>query len=157
GKHRQKLSGVDCPGRQTHRHFDWNRRKMMFGTVAENLRRSTVHVRDGGSGVIWRPGLIVTNAHVARRDRYAVDLWDRRKVEAKVLKRDTRRDLALLEVTGLDAPVANPGNSDSLRPGQIVLAIGNPLGFIGALSTGVVHAQDRRWVQADIRLAPGNS
>ena len=41
----------------------------MFGIVAENLRRSTVHVREGGSGVIWRPDLIVTNAHVARRDR----------------------------------------------------------------------------------------
>lgn len=129
----------------------------MFGTVAENLRRSTVHVRDGGSGVIWRPGLIVTNAHVARRDAYSVDLWDGRKVDARVVKRDSRRDLALLSINVTDAPVVRIGDSAALRPGQIVVAVGNPLGFIGALSSGVIHAQDRRWVQADIRLAPGNS
>jgi serine protease Do len=129
----------------------------MFGIVAENLRRSTVHVRDGGSGVIWAPDLIVTNAHVARRDRHVVDLWDGRKLDASVIKRDPRRDLALLRVSAMDGPIARAGDSGALRPGQIVVAIGNPLGFIGALSTGVVHAQDRSWVQADIRLAPGNS
>ena len=129
----------------------------MFGVVAENLRRSTVHVRGGGSGVLWRPDLIVTNAHVARHDRYVVDLWDGRKLDAAVVKRDARRDLALLEVAMTDAPPARVGDSSALRPGQIVVAVGNPLGFIGALSTGVVHAQNRRWIQADIRLAPGNS
>ncbi len=129
----------------------------MFGIVAENLRRSTVLVRDGGSGVLWRPGLIVTNAHVARRDRHVVDLWDGRRLDAAVIKRDPRRDLALLKIQAPDAPAVRAGDSSSLRAGQIVVAIGNPLGFIGALSSGIVHAQDRRWVQADIRLAPGNS
>src|SRR5579885_3859945 len=128
----------------------------MFGIVAENLRRSTVHVRDGGSGVIWRPDLIVTNAHVARGDRHAVDLWDGRRVDGAVIKRDPRRDLALLRVPRID-PAARIGDSSALRPGQIVVAIGNPFGFIGALSSGIVHAQNRRWIQADIRLAPGNS
>jgi serine protease Do len=129
----------------------------MFGIVAENLRRLTVLVRDGGSGVLWRPDLIVTNAHVARRDRHVVDLWDGRRLDAAVIRRDLRRDLALLKIQAPDAPAARAGDSAALRPGQIVVAVGNPLGFIGALSTGVVHAQDRRWVQADIRLAPGNS
>ncbi len=129
----------------------------MFGTVAENLRRSTVHVRDGGSGVIWRPDLIVTNAHVARRDRQVVELWDGRRLDASVVKRDPRRDLALLSANIADSLVARPGDSSALRPGQIVIAVGNPFGFIGALSSGVVHAQNRDWVQADIRLAPGNS
>jgi serine protease Do len=129
----------------------------MFGTVAENLRRATVHVRDGGSGVIWRPDLIVTNAHVARRDRYTIDLWDGRRIDAFVFKRDLRRDLALLRVDIPDAATARPGDSSLLKPGQIVVAVVNPLGFIGALSSGVVHAQNRQWVQADIRLAPGNS
>ena len=133
----------------------------MFGTVAENLRRSTVHVRDGGSGIVWTPQLIVTNAHVARRDRHGIDLWDGRKLDARVIRRDLRRDLALLSVAlmspAVDAPPARMGDSGALRPGQIVVAVGNPLGFIGALSSGVVHGQDRRWVRANIRLAPGNS
>jgi serine protease Do len=129
----------------------------MFGIVAENLRRSTVRVREGGSGVIWTPQLIVTNAHVARRERQVIDLWDGNKLDAVVIKRDPRRDLAVLRVNGMNAPVSSVGDSSALRPGQIVVAIGNPLGFIGALSSGVVHAQDRQWIQADIRLAPGNS
>lgn len=128
-----------------------------LGTVAERLRRSTVNIRDGGSGVIWTQQRIVTNAHVARRGHHIADLWDGRKIEARVIKRDARRDLALLGMNPLDAPAAEIGDSASLRPGQLVMAVGNPLGFIGALSTGVVYAQDRRWVQADIRLAPGNS
>ncbi len=129
----------------------------MFGTVADTVRRSTVHVRGGGSGILWKPGLILTNAHVARRERYRVDLWDGRTFDAAVVKRDAGRDLALLQIPAADAPAAQTGDSSALRPGQIVIAVGNPLGFIGALSKGVVHAQNRRWIQADIRLAPGNS
>jgi serine protease Do len=59
---------------------------------------------------------------------------------------------------------AAPGDSESLRPGELVIAIGNPLGFAGALSTGVVHSigplpgmGNQRWIRADVRLAPGNS
>lgn len=125
-----------------------------FGVAAEVLRRSTVSV-DGATGVIWRPDLIVTNAHVARGRRHTVRFWDGRTIEAPVIKRDPRLDLALLSIASEIA--ASVGDSSALRPGQIVMAIGNPLGFIGALSTGVVHALDRRWVQADVRLAPGNS
>lgn len=127
-----------------------------LGIAAEALRRSTVSV-DGGSGVIWQPDLIVTNAHVARRERVGVRFWDGRKLEAAVIKRDPRRDLALLRISNNDAPPVRAADSSAVRPGQIVIAIGNPLGFIGALSTGVIHASDPRWVQADIRLAPGNS
>jgi serine protease Do len=127
-----------------------------FGAAAEALRRSTVSV-DGGSGVIWRPDLIVTNAHVTRSERIRIRLWDGRTLDAPVIKRDPGRDLALLRMTANDVQASNAGDSSKLRPGQIVMAIGNPLGFIGALSTGIVHANDRRWVQADVRLAPGNS
>jgi serine protease Do len=129
----------------------------MFGTVAENLRRATVHIRGAGSGVIWRPDLIVTNAHVVRRDHHAIDLWDGRQLEAAVIRRDAGRDLALLRIASTEGTTARAGDSNALRPGQLVVAVGNPFGFIGALSHGVVHAQNRRWVQADIRLAPGNS
>jgi serine protease Do len=66
-----------------------------------------------------------------------------------------------------DAPLlepATPGDSTALRPGELVIAIGNPLGFAGALSTGVVHSVGRlpgmgsqSWIRADVQLAPGNS
>ena len=143
-----------------------------FGEIAERLRRSTVHVRieggreGSGSGVIWSSdGLIVTNAHVARSDRGAIELWDGREMEATVTTRDTRRDLATLRVPdAAGLPAATPGHSSALRPGELVMAVGNPLGFTGALSTGVVHTLgplrglgSRSWVQASVRLLPGNS
>jgi serine protease Do len=136
-----------------------------FGAVSDKLRRSTVRVDGSGSGVIWKPGVVITNAHVARRDRVKLEAWDGQTVEAVVEKRDARRDLAMLRATQLAAaPAAEVGDSNELRAGQIVLAVGNPLGFIGALSTGIFYGRGpvdglgrRTWVQADVRLAPGNS
>ena len=136
-----------------------------FGIVSEKLRRSTVRLDGSGSGVIWNPGSIITNAHVARRDRVKVEVWDGRTMEAVVEKRDARRDLALLRTDGTAiAAAADVGDSNAVRAGQIVLAVGNPVGFVGALSTGVIHGRgpvrglgSRTWVQADVRLAPGNS
>ena len=135
-----------------------------FGEVAERLRRSTVQVVDpgrpggGGSGIIWsEDGTIVTNAHVARGSRAAVTLWDGRTLDAAVTARDTRRDVAALQVDASGLPAAAIGDSNALRVGELVIAVGNPLGFIGAMTTGVVHALNPNWVQADVRLAPGNS
>ncbi len=140
-----------------------------FVAMAEQLRRSTVQVRGrgpgGGSGVIWRPdGLIITNAHVARGPRAFIELADGRTFEATVAARDERRDLAALKVDATDLPAAAIGDSDALRVGSLVLAVGNPLGLTGALTTGVVHAaatadgpRAHGWVRADVRLAPGNS
>src|SRR5580692_10619121 len=137
-----------------------------FGEVAERLRRSTVQVamrgrgQGSGSGVIWSAdGLIVTNAHVARGTEAKVSLWDGSTHVATVLNRDPRRDLASLRIAGLGLPAATPGDSSALRAGELVIAVGNPLGFIGALTTGVVHSlpNGKRWVAADVRLAPGNS
>lgn len=141
-----------------------------FGEIGEALRRSTVQIRDtrggSGSGIVWNStGLIVTNAHVAGRAVSAtVELWDGRKFEAQVKSRDHGRDLAALSITAGQLQPATMGDSSRLRPGELVVAVGNPLGFTGALSTGVVHATGpldglgrRTWVQAGIRLAPGNS
>ena len=142
-----------------------------FGEVAERLRRSTVQVSvarsrpGGGSGVIWTAdGVIITNAHVARTDRARVELWDGREFEAELTARDSRRDLAALRISERELPAATAGDSSVLRPGELVVAVGNPLGFIGALTTGVVHALGplrgigrQPWVQAAVRLAPGNS
>lgn len=140
-----------------------------LGEVAERLRRSTVLLHAGhrgsGSGVIWTgEGLIVTNAHVARSSPARVQLWDGREFEATVTARDLRRDLAALHISASGLPAATLADSAQIRPGELVIAVGNPLGFVGALTTGVVHAVGpirgfgaQSWVQAGVRLAPGNS
>ena len=140
-----------------------------FGEVAERLRRSTVLIQAGdrgtGSGTIWgADGLIVTNAHVARGAHARVQLWDGREFEASIKSRDPQLDLAALRIGANDLPVVNSADSSKLRPGELTLAVGNPLGFVGALTTGIIHAVGalrgfgpRTWVQADVRLAPGNS
>jgi len=143
-----------------------------FGEVAEALRRSTVQVVSGsrraqgtGSGVIWsEAGTVITNAHVALDNSARVQLWDGRWLEARVAARDARGDLAMLKLEAGGLQAVRWRDSRSLRPGELVLAVGNPLGFVGALTTGVVHASGAvnglgrgRWVQAAIRLEPGNS
>lgn len=139
-----------------------------FGEIAERLRRSTAQVlvgkRGGGaSGVVWSAdGLILTNARVARAPTARVDLWDGRRLDARVVARDPRRDLATLRIPAEGLEAATPGDSGSLRPGELVMAIGSPLGFAGALSTGVIHSIGKlpgmgrqQWIRADVRLAPG--
>jgi len=146
-----------------------------FGEVAERLRRSTVLIHSGsdasrrgsgsGSGVICSDsGLIVTNAHVIRGSHGYVQLWDGREFEAQVTERDHSRDLAALRISAQGLPRVSIADSSRIRAGELALAIGNPLGFVGALSTGVVHAVGPvrglgpcSWVQANVRLAPGNS
>jgi serine protease Do len=140
-----------------------------FGEIAEQLRRSTVLIHAGGrgsgSGVIWSSdGAIVTNAHVARGSNVGVQLWDGREFSASVTARDSRRDLAVLRINANSLPAAILADSSQLRPGELAIAIGNPLGFVGALTTGVIHTVGplralgfQTWVQATVRLAPGNS
>jgi len=140
-----------------------------FGEIAEKLRRSTVLIhaggRGGGSGVIWSSdGTVITNAHVARGAHTAVQLWDGREFRAMLASRDPLHDLAELRIDAAALPSALVADSSQVRPGELAIAIGNPLGFVGALTTGVIHAVgplpgpgSRSWVQADVRLAPGNS
>ena len=149
---------------------------MGIGEVGELLRRSTVHVRgteprrqSAGSGVIWDgAGTVVTNAHVVGEGLHAerthlVELWDGRSFPAEIQARDDARDLAKLKLPTASTPAASL-RTTPVRPGELVIAVGNPLGFTGALTTGVVQAVGpfsgfgrRPWVQAAIRLAPGNS
>jgi serine protease Do len=144
-----------------------------FGEVAERLRRSTVHISSGGRGhgsgiIVKSDGTIVTNAHVAPAGmtfgHSTVTLWDGRSFPAEIAARDLRHDLAILRLPASDLPAAPLGDSNQLRAGELVIAIGNPLGFMGALTAGIVHAVGplpglgpRKWIQAGVRLAPGNS
>ena len=135
-----------------------------LGEVAERLRRATVQVRAGrrergvGSGIVWSSdGLILTNAHVARAREMEVELWDGRRWSGRVTSRDPRRDLAVLRIEASSLEAAAPGDSSAVRPGELVIAVGNPLGFAGALSTGTIHSTGGGWIRAGVQLAPGNS
>jgi serine protease Do len=138
--------------------------------IAASLRRCTVLVETGGrtrghgSGIIWsNDGLLVTNAHVAQAGTAAVTLADGTTTTARLVARDPRRDLALLRVGAdlLTGDAAVIGDPSTLRTGDVVLALGHPLGVPHALALGVVHTVTHSakapYVAADIRLAPGNS
>src|SRR5437868_174688 len=146
-----------------------------FGDVAERLRRSTVPIHSGSSGsrgaggsgsgvILSSTGLIVTNANVVPGYQARVQFCDGRECEAQVTDRDHSCDLAALRVMAEDLPSVSIADSSRVRVGELALAIGNPLGFVGALSTGVVHGVGpvrglgpSTWIQANLRLAPGNS
>jgi S1-C subfamily serine protease len=152
--------------------------------ISQQLRSLTVEIRNyrsGGSGVIWsRNGLIVTNAHVVKSSqvKVKVKLEDNSIVSGTIIARDNRRDLAAIKINTNHLPVPIVGNSKLLRPGEMVLAMGSPWGFRGALTAGIVHTikwqavaetelyeSEKTFISnnpaglivADIRLAPGNS
>jgi len=136
-----------------------------LAAVAERLRQITVRIGGStggtGSGVIWRPdGLIVTNAHVATAALHDVALPDGRSFTARLLRRDPRCDLAMLQIAADGLATAEAHNPCSMRPGEMLLAVGHPLGEAGAFVVGMLAAQPgprAAFLRADIRLAPGNS
>jgi serine protease Do len=134
--------------------------------IADRLRQVTVEISTaggGGAGILWAPDLVVTNAHVARDGRVLVGLADDRHVEAHIVTADRRADLALLRIPRPGLTPAVLADSDTLRVGAVVAALGHPLGLRRTLTAGIVHALaplrpgGRRWIHADVRLAPGNS
>jgi serine protease Do len=144
--------------------------------MIERAQRSVVQVRSGGrgigAGVIWDPdGLVMTNHHVVAggRRNVTVALHDGRTFDAEVVKSSGSLDLALLRLPGetTNLPAAPIGDSDALRVGELVYAIGHPWGSVGAVSAGIVggvgelRERDRgssaRYVRSDVTLAPGNS
>jgi serine protease Do len=148
-----------------------------FAGAAARLAPSVVRIEAGagtGAGLVWGDdGTIVTAAHVAVRDRVQIRFGDGWQTTGAVISRDRARDLALILPTGSlgTRPRATLGDPSLLRPGSLVFALGYPLGSPKALSTGVLQAVGRLppgfevlgpaaaldWVQADLRLAPGNS
>lgn len=134
-----------------------------LSAIASRLRRSTVQVvtRGGrGSGLIASAnGTIITNAHVASAKSVNVILDDGREARGKLAASAPEHDLAVIEVHADGLPAAEFRDPRTLRAGDVVVAIGNPLDLTGALSTGIVHstAHAGRRVVADLRLLPGNS
>jgi serine protease Do len=120
-----------------------------------------------GSGfVISDDGYILTNNHVIEdADKIIVRLSDRRELDAELIGRDKRSDLALLKIKAGDLPVVKLGNSSKLKPGEWVLAIGSPFGFDYSVTAGIVSAKGRSlprenyvpFIQTDVAINPGNS
>ena len=138
------------------------------------VKDSVVEVHQGGgvgSGLAFAFDVVVTNAHVARSGSVNVRLPNGDIREALVRFADRERDIALLDVPRLGLPAVRRRDPRELRPGEVLFAIGHPLGVRHAMSSGILHAVGplpdgypipprlRRlpWVQADLRLAPGNS
>ncbi len=107
-----------------------------------------------GSGVVVTPdGYILTNAHVvADLKTLRVGLADGRRTTATRVGTDPITDLAVVRAAAVDLPYAELGDSARLRVGQLVIAIGNPLGFDATVSTGVLSALARAWRSREGRL-----
>jgi len=144
--------------------------------VAERLSPSVANVRlrrGGGSAVVITPdGFMLTSAHVVARTRGGrASFVDGRELEFDVVGSDPLSDLAVLRAEGGQLTPAELGDAEHLRVGQLVVAIGNPHGFTGSVTAGVVSALGRSLptrsganvrvvdnvIQTDAALNPGNS
>lgn len=144
-----------------------------FGLPRPNApqQRNNAPVRGIGSGFIISPdGYILTNTHVVNNaSKITVKMTDRREFEGKVVGMDERTDVAVIKINAKgDLPVVKLGDSNKLRPGQWVLAIGSPFGFENSVTAGVVSALARGnvgeagnayvpFIQTDVAVNPGNS
>src|ERR1700693_768426 len=155
-------------------------------TVAERLSPSVANLRvarrvrggrildGGGSGVVITPdGFTLTSAHVVARTegKGRASFVDGRELDFEVVGSDPLSDLAVLRADGRDLAPAELGDAEALRVGQLVVAIGNPHGFTGSVTAGVVSALGRSLptrsganarvvdnvIQTDAALNPGNS
>lgn len=128
---------------------------------------SNPEARSLGSGfIISADGYVVTNHHVVHgADEIVVRLDDRRELQAEMVGTDARSDIALLKIDARNLPAVRLGDSDKLKVGEWVLAIGSPFGFDHSVTAGIVSAKGRSlpnenyvpFIQTDVAINPGNS
>src|ERR671915_1472696 len=144
---------------------------------AERLRSSVAQIVGGSNGsggigaaIAWSDGgLFVTSAHVIRSPRMTVVTPNGRRVPGELVWQERHRDVALVRAPGAAMPPVWIADPSAMRPGSLIVAIGHPFGLVDAVSTGVLQSVGQlpleldfeggrlRWVQADVRLGPGNS
>jgi len=144
---------------------------------AQRLRSSVAQIANGtdgnqgmGAAIAWGDGdLFVTSAHVIRSPRMTLVTPDGRRVPGELVWEERRRDVALVRAPGAAMAPVRTADPSAMRPGSLVVAIGHPFGLVDAVSTGVLQSvgelpfgfdfegRTLRWVQADVRLGPGNS
>ena len=136
-----------------------------FREMPQQRREATSY----GSGFILKDNYILTNFHVVEdATEVTISLSDRREFSAEVIGVDPLSDLAVLEVDDKDLPTVNVGNSDQLRVGDWVIAIGSPFSFDFSVTAGIVSAKGRSiqnnnignyvpFLQTDVAINPGNS
>lgn len=145
-------------------------RRFQEGQQGEPITREATSL---GSGFVISPdGYIVTNNHVISGangeepvDKITVTLSDRREYEARIIGRDPPSDLALLKINATGLPYVRFGDSQQVRVGDWVIAIGNPFGLGGTVTAGIVSALHRnlqagqydRYIQTDASINQGNS
>ena len=140
--------------------------KRFFGTAPQQDQKETVHSL--GSGVIVsQDGYILTNNHVVHgADKLTVLLTKDKKYSAKVVGTDPQTDLAVIKIEGDNLPAATLGDSDDLKVGEWVIAVGNPFQLLHTVTAGIISAEGRSsvgladyedFIQTDASINPGNS
>jgi len=144
--------------------------KRFFGREFEEFRRTIPQKGTGSGFIINQEGYVLTNEHVVRKaDKIKVTLSDGREFDGEVIGSDVTSDMAILKIKADHLPTVTLGNSDELRVGEIVIAIGNPYGLQQTVTMGVVSAKGRsiptgieghiykNFIQTDTAINPGNS
>lgn len=134
--------------------------------IPEEATKPAIEHAYGTAFFVTADGYMLTNHHViAGADKITVTLNDRTELDAKLIGSDERSDVAVLKVVGTNFPALPIGDSNGLRVGEPVLAIGSPFGFDYSASAGIVSAKSRSFsretsvpfIQTDVALNPGNS